>query len=129
MDCPSDGPSQEELSRFCCTSTSLQSKLDTLVGCIRRNDRSAFVDNFVPLDLTLEDKHAYLEDLTVHPEAEGQWTNLAAEITALSIGQGIREIQGDQIHRAVFFFEHPLLPGCDREVCFTCVNGEWRAEG
>ena len=22
-----------------------------------------------------------------------------------------------------------LLAGCDREVCFVCVDGEWRAEG
>jgi len=130
---PSDGPSQEELSRLPTSSSSLQAKLDQLVSFIESNNRAAFVDQFVPLDLSADDKQAYLDNLTIHRESEGTWRNLAAEIAAISIGRGVTEIQGDQIHRAVFFFEHPLLSGCDREVSFVCedsVNGgEWRAEG
>lgn len=128
---PSDGPSQEELSRLPTSSVSLQAKLDQLVGFIEKNDRAAFVQNFVPLDLSPSDQQSYLQDLTVNPESEGQWTNLAAEIVALSVGRGVRKLEGDQIHRAIFFFEHPLLPGCDREVSFVycSAEGEWRAEG
>ena len=126
---PSDGPSQEELQALQTTSPSLQAKLDQLVDCISSNDRAGFVKNFVPLDLSEADAQAYLEDLTTAPEAEGQWAHLAAEIAALRLGRGVRKIEGDQISRAVFFFEHPILQGCDREVCFINTNGEWRAEG
>lgn len=62
-------------------------------------------------------------------QADGQWSNLAAEIAVIAAGQGVLKIEGDQISEAVFFFEHPLLEGCDREVSFVCVEGEWRAEG
>lgn len=127
---PSDGPSQEELMSLQTTSPSLQAKLDQLVDFIIADDRASFVRNFVPLDLSTEDTEAYLQDLTVAPEAAGQWGNLAAEMMALQSGRGVRKIEGDQISRAIFFFEHPLLPGCDREVCFVNVHGnEWRAEG
>ena len=128
---PSDGPSQEELERFPTTNPSLQAKLDQLTQLALANDRAGFVEQFVPLDLSAADRAAYGHDLTTAPEADGQWTNLAAEIAALSAGQGVRRIEGDQQTRAVFFFEHPLLPGCDREVTFVCAPGsvEWRAEG
>ena len=36
---------------------------------------------------------------------------------------------GDQVSRATFFFQSPTAELCDREVVFTCVGGEWRAEG
>ena len=36
---------------------------------------------------------------------------------------------GDQVSRATFFFQSPTAELCDREVVFTCVEGEWRAEG
>jgi hypothetical protein len=126
---PSDGPSQEELDCLQTHSVSLQAKLDRLVQLAAKSDRAGFVSHFVPHDLSLKDAEAYLADLTVAPEAEGQWTNLAAEISAIAAGKGVTNIEGDQISRAVFFFEHPLLPSCDREVSFICSGGEWRAEG
>mmetsp|Transcript_19335 Transcript_19335/g.28453 ORF Transcript_19335/g.28453 Transcript_19335/m.28453 type:complete len:165 (-) Transcript_19335:418-912(-) len=124
---PSDGPSDVELLQT--TSTSLQSKLNQLTELGLANDRASFVSAFVPLDLPPSDTAAYLEDLTSAPEADGQWTNLVAEIAAIRCGQGVDRIEGDQMSKAVFFFTHPLLEKCDREVAFTCVNGEWRAEG
>ena len=89
---------------------------------IALDDRASFVQAFVPLDLSPADADAYLQDLTTAAEAAGTWRNLAAEIAALASGRGVRQIQGDQASRAVFFFEHPLLPGCDREVCFVCSD-------
>eukprot|EP00546_Thalassionema_frauenfeldii_P010893 CAMPEP_0178926398 /NCGR_PEP_ID=MMETSP0786-20121207/18511_1 /TAXON_ID=186022 /ORGANISM="Thalassionema frauenfeldii, Strain CCMP 1798" /LENGTH=164 /DNA_ID=CAMNT_0020601517 /DNA_START=23 /DNA_END=517 /DNA_ORIENTATION=+ len=125
---PSDGPSDVELLQT--SSGSLQAKLNHLthLGLVE-NDRASFVEEFVPLDLSPGDKAGYLADLTTAPEAEGQWNNLIAEIAAIRSGKGVDRIEGDQVTRAVFFFEHPLLEKCDREVSFVCVGGEWRAEG
>lgn len=124
---PSDGPMDVELLQT--ESTSLQAKLNQLTQLAVANDRAGFVQQFVPLDLSPADAQAYLEDLTTAPEAAGQWANLASEIAAIAAGRGVDRIAGDQKHRAVFFFEHPLMENCDREVSFVCVNGEWRAEG
>ena len=126
---PSDGPSQEELDCYQTSSESLQAKLSQLKALALANDRAGFVSQFVPLDLSPSDSAAYLADLTTAPEAAGQWTNLAAEIVAICDGSGVDEIQGDQVKNAVFRFRHPVLEGCDREVSFVCVGGEWRAEG
>ena len=128
---PSDGPSNEELDCLQTSSESLQAKLDQLTALALANDRAGFVSQFVPLDLSPADTAGYLQDLTTAPEAEGQWTNLASEIATLSAGKGVTKIEGDQVTRAVFFFEHPLLPGCDREVTFVCdpATKEWRADG
>lgn len=128
---PSDGPSNEELDCLQTTSDALQAKLDQLTSLALANDRAGFVSQFVPLDLSQADAAAYLQDLTTASEAEGQWSNLASEIAAIAAGKGVKSIQGDQQTRTVFFFEHPLLPGCDREVTFVCSPGsqEWRAEG
>ena len=123
----SDGPSDVELLQT--TSSSLQAKLDQLTNLGMCNDRVGFVSQFVPLDLSAADAAAYLQDLTTAPEADGQWTNLISEIAAIRCGKGVDRIEGDQVSRAVFCFEHPLLPKCDREVSFVCVRGEWRAEG
>lgn len=124
---PSDGPSDVELLQT--TSQLLQAKLDLLTKLGLGGDRAGFVREFVPLDLPPQDAAAYLQDLTTHPEAEGQWRNLIAEIAAIRSGKGVDRIEGDQVTRAVFCFEHPLLAKCDREVAFCCINGEWRAEG
>jgi hypothetical protein len=124
---PSDGPSDIELLQT--TSYTLQVKLDHLTQLGLDNNRQGFVEQFVPLDLSREDMIAYLQDLTIHPEAEGQWTNVISEIAAIRCGKGVNKIEGDQINRAVFFFSHPLLETCDREVAFICTRGEWRAEG
>ena len=124
---PSDGPSDVELLQT--TSTSLQAKLNQLTELGLANNRAGFVQQFVPLDLSTGDMNAYLQDLTTAPEAEGQWTNLIAEIAAIRSGKGVDRIEGDQKTRASFFFNHPLLEKCDREVTFVCIQGEWRAEG
>lgn len=128
---PSDGPSNEEMDCLQTSSESLQAKLDQLTAFARANDRAGFVSQFVPMDLSPQDTQGYLEDLTAAPEAEGQWANLASEIAAIASGKGVAKIEGDQQTRAVFFFEHPLLPGCDREVTFVRdpASKEWRAEG
>ena len=126
---PSDGPSVEELNCVQTSSSSLQSKLDQLTRLALANDRANFVANFVPLDLSKEDTRGYLEDLTNAPEADGQWTNLVAEIAAIAQGKGVNKIEGDEVTNATFYFEHPILKGCDREVTFICSDGEWRAEG
>ncbi|CAJ1950055.1 unnamed protein product [Cylindrotheca closterium] len=124
---PSDGPSDVELLQT--TSQSLQAKLNQLTELGLANDRAGFVQHFVPLDLSPGDTECYLQQLRTDPEAEGQWRNLVAEIAAIRSGHGVDRIEGDQVTRATFFFSHPLLDKCDREVCFVCVNGEWRADG
>mmetsp|Transcript_2046 Transcript_2046/g.4571 ORF Transcript_2046/g.4571 Transcript_2046/m.4571 type:complete len:170 (-) Transcript_2046:449-958(-) len=124
---PSDGPSDVELLQT--TSQSLQAKLDLLTQLGMENDREGFVRQFVPLDLSEADTLGYLQDLTSAPEAEGQWRNLIAEIAAIRCGKGVDRIEGDQVTQAIFYFEHPLLEKCDREVAFCCQGGEWRAEG
>ncbi len=126
---PSDGPSEEELNSLQTSSSTLQAKLDQLTEFALANDREAFVNAFVPLDLSAADIAAYLEDLTTAPEADGQWKNLIAEIAAIAAGKGVNKIEGDQVKNAVFFFQNPLFAECDREVSFICTNGEWRAEG
>eukprot|EP00560_Eucampia_antarctica_P007719 CAMPEP_0197827660 /NCGR_PEP_ID=MMETSP1437-20131217/4395_1 /TAXON_ID=49252 ORGANISM="Eucampia antarctica, Strain CCMP1452" /NCGR_SAMPLE_ID=MMETSP1437 /ASSEMBLY_ACC=CAM_ASM_001096 /LENGTH=156 /DNA_ID=CAMNT_0043428597 /DNA_START=57 /DNA_END=530 /DNA_ORIENTATION=+ len=125
----SDGPSEEELCVLQTSSTTLQSKLDLLAQHAIADDKAAFVSQFVPLDLSSEDKSAFLQDLTAASEAKGQWKNLVAEIVAIAAGRGVQKIEGDQESIATFFFEHPNFKGCDREVGFTCIGGEWRAEG
>lgn len=124
---PSDGPSEVELLQT--TSLSLQAKLNQLTELGLANNRAGFVQQFVPLDLSQEDTNGYLQDLTIAPEAEGQWRNLVAEIAAIRSGKGVDRIEGDQLTRASFFFSHPLLEKCDREVTFVCIGGEWRADG
>ena len=66
------------------------------------DDRSAFVAQFVPLDVSPADAQGYLEDLTIAPEAEGQWRNLVAEIAAIRCGRGVDRIEGDQVNRTCF---------------------------
>lgn len=110
-------------------SPSLQKKLDQLTELALQNDRAGFVQQFVPPDLSPADTQHYLNDLTTAPEAESQWANLASEIAAIAAGRGVDRIEGDQKTRAIFYFQHPLIEKCDREVVFICKNGEWRAEG
>ena len=125
----SDGPSEEELTCIQTDSSTLQEKLDKLSFLANSNNKKEFVAQFVPLDLTQDEIDGFLDDLTNSPEAEGQWNHLKSEINALAKGIGVTKIEGDQTSQAIFFFEHPTLKGCDREVSFSCVNNEWRAEG
>ncbi|KAJ1450802.1 hypothetical protein M885DRAFT_531346 [Pelagophyceae sp. CCMP2097] len=110
------------------TSASLQTKLDELAALAAADDKVGFVKAFVPLDLSKADAGGFLDDLTNGPEAAGQWANLAAEIIAIAEGRKVARIEGDQSSEACFFFEHPLLPKCDREVVFDFKAGEWRAQ-
>ena len=107
----------------------LQAYLEELVALIDAGDKAAFVEKFVPLDLVgSEDAAAYLETLN---SDDMQWTHLAADIKAIVDGANVTSITGTKEEGVVcFFFEHPMMEGCDREVAFT-VNGSgvWRAEG
>ena len=108
------------------TNAALQQKLDELAAFASSDDRKAFVQAFVPLDCSPEDTANYLSVLT---EDEAEWAALAAELRAIADGATVEKIEGNQEKRAVFFFPHPTLERCDREVVFVCVAGEWRAEG
>ena len=81
---------------------------------------------FVPLDLSEADLQGFLGDVLANEE---QWAQLVAEIRAIADGAAVKKIGGDQVSRATFFFQSPIAELCDREVAFTCVGGEWRAEG
>ena len=108
------------------TNAALQAKLDALVVLGSAGDREAFVRAFVPLDLSEADLQGFLGDILNNAE---QWSSLVAEIRAIADGAAVKRIGGDQVSRATFFFQSPTAELCDREVVFTCVDGEWRAEG
>ena len=108
------------------TNAALQQKLDELAAFASSGDRKAFVEAFVPLDCSPEDTANYLSVLTGDDD---EWAALSAEIQAIAAGATVEKIEGDQTTKAVFFFPHPTLERCDREVVFVCVDGEWRAEG
>ena len=108
------------------TNAALQRKLDELAAFAAQNNIKAFVEAFVPLDCSPEDTANYLSVLT---EDNAEWAALSSEIQAIAAGATVQKIEGNQKTRAIFFFPHPTLERCDREVVFVCVNGEWRAEG
>ena len=108
------------------TNAALQQKLDELAAFASSGDKEAFVQAFVPLDCSPEDQSNYLSVLTGD---DAEWAALSAEIQAIADGATVEKIEGDQTTKAVFFFPHPTLERCDREVVFVCVENEWRAEG
>ena len=108
------------------TNAALQQKLDELSAFAAQGDRKAFVEAFVPLDCSADDTANYLSVLT---EDDAEWAALSSEIQAIADGATVEKIEGDQTTKAVFFFPHPTLERCDREVVFVCVENEWRAEG
>eukprot|EP00321_Phaeocystis_globosa_P019173 CAMPEP_0118823840 /NCGR_PEP_ID=MMETSP1162-20130426/10179_1 /TAXON_ID=33656 /ORGANISM="Phaeocystis Sp, Strain CCMP2710" /LENGTH=136 /DNA_ID=CAMNT_0006754455 /DNA_START=49 /DNA_END=459 /DNA_ORIENTATION=- len=114
------------------TNAALQAKLESLVVLGSAGDKGgpaekeAFVRAFVPLDLSEADLQGFLGDVLANEE---QWAQLVAEIRAIADGAAVKKIGGDQVSRATFFFQSPIAELCDREVAFTCVGGEWRAEG
>ena len=67
--------------------------------------------------------------LSVLSGDDEEWADIAAEVQAIADGATVAKIEGDQTKKAVFFFPHPTLVRCDREVVFVCATGEWRAEG
>ena len=111
-------------------STSLQQKLDTLSTLAAQNEIQPFVQAFVPLDLTPEEITSFVHDLTQAEESDSQWENLKVEIMTIASGEKVTKIEElEEGNRIVFYFEHPVYEGCDREVAFVCTKGEWRAEG
>ena len=108
------------------TNAALQQKLDELAAFAAQNNIKAFVEAFVPLDCSADDTANYLSVLTGDDD---EWAALSSEIQAIAAGATVEKIDGDEKTRAVFFFPHPTLERCDREVVFVCVEGEWRAEG
>ena len=104
----------------------LQQKLDELSAFAAQGDRKAFVEAFVPLDCSPEDTANYLSVLTGD---DAEWAALSSEIQVIADGATVEKIEGDQTTKAVFFFPHPTLERCDREVVFVCVDEDWRAEG
>ena len=108
------------------TNAALQQKLDELSAFAAQGDRKAFVEAFVPLDCSADDTSNYLSVLTGDDD---EWAALSSEIQAIAAGATVEKIEGDEKTRAIFFFPHPFLERCDREVVFVCVNDEWRAEG
>ena len=108
------------------TNAALQQKLDALAASAKQGDRKAFVEAFVPLDCSPEDTANYLSVLTGD---DAEWAALSSEIQAIADGATVEKIEGDEKTRAIFFFPHPTLERCDREVVFVCVENEWRAEG
>jgi hypothetical protein len=105
-----------------------QTYLSSLLPLMAADDKAGFVAEFIPLDCTAEDRTGFLADLNDPEEGETQWTNLVAELQHIEAGNA-HTIDEDEADRVVFFFEHPLLDRCDREVVFTEVGGVWRAEG
>ena len=102
------------------SSASLQAKLDSLAALAAAGDKLAFVNQFVPLDLTPDElatcatalggtagsplaltPRSYAADL--EKSAEG-WAILVAEVAALASGETVTKIEGDQVTRAEFFF-------------------------
>lgn len=110
------------------TCEALQKKLDGLVALAAAGDREAFARAFVPLDLTEDELAGYVGHLK---NGDGEWKNLISEIKAVALGETVERIEGDQITRATFFFPHPTIELCDREVVFVrpSKDSDWRAEG
>ena len=112
------------------SNNALQLYLDSLVVLIGdgNQDKKTFVDAFVPLDIGPEDIAAFVADLS-EPESD-QWTNLISEVQVIASGENTQKIEtAKDEKKVIFFFEHPILGGCDREVAFIFEEGEWRAEG
>mmetsp|Transcript_67361 Transcript_67361/g.140354 ORF Transcript_67361/g.140354 Transcript_67361/m.140354 type:complete len:115 (+) Transcript_67361:56-400(+) len=114
------------MDRLLTSNAKLQEKLEQLTSLANTDSLEQFVRAFVPLDLT----EAELADYTHRLQTdEAEWTNLKQEILAITSGQGVTRIKGDQVKNVIFHFRHPVMLQCDREVAFVCVNDEWRAEG
>mmetsp|Transcript_21622 Transcript_21622/g.40684 ORF Transcript_21622/g.40684 Transcript_21622/m.40684 type:complete len:116 (+) Transcript_21622:108-455(+) len=108
----------------------LQSYLTSLLPSISSSSYETFVNLFVPLDCTPSDISHFLKDLQ---SDTAQWTNLTSEIIAIEAGTNVTNIEETQ-NKVVFYFTHPILDKCDREVEFVRMESEagemlWRAGG
>ena len=115
------------------TNKALQAKLVTLASLGAADDLKGFVAELVPLDVTAEDAAAYEQGLV---DDKDEWAFLKADLQAISTGEGVVSVEGDQTTRAVFKFRNPLQgENVDREVSFVRAAGsgcellDWRAEG
>eukprot|EP00617_Octactis_speculum_P020414 CAMPEP_0185747026 /NCGR_PEP_ID=MMETSP1174-20130828/5710_1 /TAXON_ID=35687 /ORGANISM="Dictyocha speculum, Strain CCMP1381" /LENGTH=141 /DNA_ID=CAMNT_0028422047 /DNA_START=25 /DNA_END=450 /DNA_ORIENTATION=- len=109
----------------------LQAKLMKLSRLAKQGEIEKFVRAFVPLDIGEADLIAYRDDLLNFPE---EWANLSREVCILATGVGVHRIDegSDGASDTVtFFFSHTMnrTQIVDREVTFTCVDGDWRADG
>lgn len=113
----------------------LQKKLNDLKKLLRGNEIEKFVEEFVPLDLSSDDRDFYttrlMSDEIVGRKGETELDFLKAEIDAIADGK-ITFIDGDYegSQCITFTFVHPIEKRCDREVTFSLdeVSGEWRAD-
>jgi len=82
---------------------------------------------FVPHDLTQEDTEYFAGELK---EDATRWKQLVEELTLIADGSKVTKIVGDQVTKAEFRYFMPSQQlNIQREVVFTCENGDWRAEG
>ena len=105
----------------------MQAKLDQLAALARDGKIRELVAVFVPLDLSPAEAAEFASDLEGDKD---RWAALAAELILIASGQGVHNIVGNQRDKAEFHFR---VPGerefITREVVFTCIGGDWRAEG
>jgi hypothetical protein len=104
----------------------LQAKLDALAALAAQGDVRGFCAAFLPLDLAPDEAEEFTSGLAEDVE---RWRVIAAEVTALARGEGVTRVLGDQKTSAEFRFTMPGRDFIGREVVFTCVGGEWRAQG
>jgi hypothetical protein len=109
------------------TNAQLQQRLTLLAELGARGDVDGFVRVFVPHDLTQEDTEYFAGELK---EDATRWKQLVEELTLIADGSKVTKIVGDQVTKAEFRYFMPNQQlSIQREVVFTCENGDWRAEG
>ena len=109
------------------TNAQLQQRLTLLAELGARGDVDGFVRVFVPHDLTQEDTEYFAGELK---EDATRWKQLVEELTLIADGSKVTKIVGDQVTKAEFRYFMPSQQlNIQREVVFTCENGDWRAEG
>ena len=106
----------------------LRRKLELLAAHASAGRLRDFCAAFLPLDLSAEEASDFVAGLETDTQ---RWTQIAAEVTALATGDGVRRVIGDQRTRAEFRFSMPGRTYINREVVFVCAEGtnDWRAEG
>ena len=109
------------------TNAQLQQRLTLLAELGARGDVDGFVRVFVPHDLTQDDTEYFAGELK---EDATRWKQLVEELTLIADGSKVTKIVGDQVTKAEFRYFMPNQQlSIQREVVFTCENGDWRAEG
>ena len=106
----------------------LRRKLELLAAHAAAGRLRDFCAAFLPLDLSAGEASEFVAGLEADTE---RWRQIASEVTALALGDGVRHVIGDQLTRAEFRFSMPGRAYINREVVFVCAEGnqDWRAEG